>query len=150
MPANTSPIFTVSGDISWSPNFITTANIVSGTGASGYDGTSSVLIHTAGVNGSFVQKIVCESGNGGDNTACVLRIFINNGGVNSTASNNTLYYQYALPATSRSDVVATAHIEIPLALQLPPSYCLYAILSGTAGTTILTGGWKIICIAGEY
>lgn len=150
MAANTSPIFAVSGDISWSPSFITTASMVSGTGASGYDGTSAVLIHTAGSNGSFVQKIVCESGNGGDNTACVLRIFINNGGANSTASNNALYYQYGLPATTRSDIVASAHIEIPLALQLPATYCLYAILSGTAGTTNLNGGWKIICVGGDY
>lgn len=148
MAANTSPIFTVSGDITWNTGFLVTSDMVSGTAASAYDGTSSVLIHTAGLNGSFVQKIVCEAG--GTNTACVLRIYINNGSNNTTAANNSLYYQYSLPATTQSNVVATGHIEIPLSLQLPYPYKLYAIVAGTGGTTILTGGWKITCIAGDY
>lgn len=153
MPVNTSPIFTVSGDITWSDNFLFTSSMVSGIQASAYDGTSAVLIHTAGIQGSFVQKLVCEAGGhtgAGANTACVLRIFINNGTSNLNASANSLYYQYSLPATTQSNLVATAHVEIPLALQLPPNYRLYAIVAGTAGTTTLAGGWKINCIAGEY
>jgi hypothetical protein len=153
MPINTSPVFTVSGDISWSNDFLFTSSMVSGIQASAYDGTSAVLIHTAGPQGSFVQKLVCEAGGytgAGGNTACVLRIFINNGSTNATAANNTLYYQYSLPATTQSNIVATAHIEIPLALQLNPNYRLYAIVAGTGGTTTLAGGWKITCIAGEY
>lgn len=153
MPINTSPVFTVSGDISWSNDFLFTSSMVSGIQASAYDGTSAVLIHTAGIQGSFVQKLVCEAGGHtllGGNSACVLRIFINNGNSNLNASANALYYQYSMPATAQSNLVATAHIEIPLALQLPPNYRLYAVLSGTGGTTLLSGGWKITCIAGEY
>jgi hypothetical protein len=153
MPANTSPIFTASGDISWSNNFLTTSSMVSGVQASAYDGTSAVLIHTAGLNGSFVQKIVCEAGGHtvlGGNTACVLRIFVNNGTSNLDASANALYYQYSLPLTTQTNLTATAHAEIPLALQLPPGYRLFAVVAGTGGTTILSGGWKIICVAGEY
>ena len=153
MPINTSPVFTVSGDISWSDNFLFTSSMVSGIQASAYDGTSAVLIHTAGSQGSFVQKLVCEAGGHtllGGNTACVLRIFINNGNSNLNASANALYYQYSLPATTQSNLLASAHIEIPLALQLNPNYKLYAIVAGTGGTTLLSGGWKITCIAGEY
>jgi len=153
MPINTSPVFTVSGDISWSDNFLFTSSMVSGIQASAYDGTSAVLIHTAGIQGSFVQKLVCEAGGHtllGGNTACVLRIFINNGNSNLNASANALYYQYSLPATTQSNLLASAHIEIPLALQLNPNYKLYAIVAGTGGTTLLSGGWKITCIAGEY
>lgn len=152
MPANTSPIFTNTADITWS-DFLLTASMVSGVAASAYDGTSAVLLHTAGANGSFIQKVVCEAGgttSTGANTACVLRLFINNGSTNATAANNTLYYQYSLPATTQSNLVATAHVEIPLALQLPPSYRLYGILAGTGAVTTLLGGWKLTCIAGEY
>jgi hypothetical protein len=145
MPANTSPIFTVSGDINWT-DFIHTA--VSGTAVSAYNGTSAHLIYTAGDVGGFVNKVVCEAGGLGNNVASVLRIYINNGSDNTVSSNNVLYYQYALPATTRSDTVATAHIEIPLSLQLPRLYRLYVSIS--TNTANLSGGWRVTAIGGDY
>lgn len=144
MPANTSPIFTVSSDVSWTPSPIT--SIVNGTASTAYDGTSgTVLVHTAGSNGSFVQKLVCESF--GTNIACALRIYVNNGGTSATASNNALYYQYSLPAITQNSAAATTHVEIPLNLQLPGGYRIFV---GVAAGTALATGWLITCVAGEY
>jgi len=141
---NTSPIFTVSGDINWVSSPI--ISVVTGSTSAAYDGTSATqLIHTAGINGSFIQKLVCEAF--GTNIASVLRIYINNGSTTATASNNVLYYQYSLPATTQSATVATAHIEIPLSLVMPPSYRLYAGISCTAA---LASGWVVTAIGGEY
>lgn len=141
---NTSPIFTVSGDINWTPSPI--INVVTGSTSAAYDGTSgTVLIHTALADGSFVQKLVCEAF--GTNIAAVLRIYINNGGTTATASNNVLYYQYSLPATTQSATIATAHIEIPLNIQLPAGYRIYAGISCTAN---LASGWMVTAVGGDY
>lgn len=144
MSANTSPIFTSSADVTWVPSPIT--SVVIGTGAAAYDGTSgTVLVHTAGVNGSFVQKLVCESF--GANTNCVLRIYVNNGATSATASNNALYYQYSLPTVAQQSSIATTHVEIPLNLQLPASYRIFV---GIGAAAALATGWMITCVAGEY
>jgi hypothetical protein len=145
MPANTSPIFTVSADLSWgSTNPITTVN--TGTGATAYDGTTNaVLLFTGGTNGSFLQKIVCEAA--GTNNVSVLRIHINNGSTNATASNNSLYMQYSLPATAAANTTATAHLEIPLMIQIPPGYRIYVSLGAAAN---LASGWYFSIVAGEY
>ena len=145
MAANTSPIFTVSADLSWgSTNPITTVN--TGTGASSYDGTTNaVLLFTGGVNGSFLQKIVCEAA--GTNAISVLRIHINNGSTNATAANNSLYMQYSLPATTASTTTATAHLEIPLMIQIPPNYKIYVSLGAVSN---LASGWYFNIVAGEY
>lgn len=144
MAINTSPIFTVSGDINWTTSPI--INVVTGSTSAAYDGTSgTVLVHTAGVNGSFIQKLVCEAF--GTNIASVLRVYINNGSTTATASNNVLYYQYSLPATTQSATVATAHIEIPLNIQIPTGYKIYASISCTAN---LASGWMVAAIGGEY
>lgn len=146
MPANTSPIFTVSADVSWgTTNPITVVN--TGTGATAYDGTTNAnLIFTAGVNGAFVQKLILEAG--GANAVAVLRVHINNGSTNATASSNTLYMQYSLPViAAASNTVATAHLEVPLMLQLPPSYRIYVSIG--AGANLATG-WFVTAIAGEY
>lgn len=145
MAANTSPIFTVSADLSWgTTNPILTVN--TGTGTTAYDGTTNAnLIYTAGANGSFVQKIICEAG--GTNAISVLRIHLNNGSTNATAGNNTLVMQYSLPATTASNTTATAHLEIPMMLQIPPSYRLYASLGAAAN---LASGWFVTVVGGEY
>lgn len=147
---NYSPIFTSSADVSWASAPISGTNYVGGTALAAYDGTSaSYLVHTANANGSFVQKLVCEANGNtvGTIPACVLRIYINNSSPVTTATNNTLYYQFSLPAVPRSDTTATAHIEIPLLLQLPPNYRIYVSISSTAS---LLGGWVVTAIAGEY
>ena len=147
MPANTNPIFTVTPDINWgSTNPIGTIAVTS-TASTSFDGTTSaVLLYTAGTNGSFVQKIIFEAG-GTNATASVARIFINNGSSNTVAANNTLFAQYSLPTTTVSNTVATAHIEVPLMIQLPASYRIYILISSSAN---LGAGWYTSVVAGDY
>jgi hypothetical protein len=145
MPANTSPIFTLTPKTAWSSsNPLSTVN--TGTGVSSYDGTTNATsILTAGSNGSFVQKLVFESG--GTNAVSIARIFINNGSTNGTAANNVLFTQFSLPATTASATLATTHIEVPLSLQLPAGYKIFVSLGAAAN---LASGWYVCGIYGDY
>ena len=56
----------------------------------------------------------------GTNTATVGRVFINNGQTNATASNNILYNEITLTATTLSEVASTANYVLPMNIALPP------------------------------
>jgi hypothetical protein len=147
MPANTSPIFTVTPKITWGTTNPIGTVAVTGTTSTAYDGTTSaVLLYTAGSNGGFVQKLIFEAG-GTNSTASVARIFINNGSTNGTAANNTLFMQYSLPTSTASNTTATSHVEVPLMLQLPASYRVYILISSSAN---LSTGWYVSVVAGDY
>lgn len=62
-----------------------------------------------------------------------------------TKSNNTLYGEISLPATTASATVATADIDYPMNLAIPPGYEVYVGL----GTTV-AAGWQITGIGGLY
>lgn len=149
---NTSPIF-VSGIQNWwfagANGSVVVSAVNTGTTAASYDGTTNAtLLLTAGTKGSFIQKLVLEAaGPTGNATASVLRVHINNGSTNATATNNVLYMQYSLPITTVSNTTATAHIEIPLMLQLEPGFKLYVSLGSSAN---LAGGWFITAVGGDY
>ncbi len=149
MVQNTQPIFTQVPEVAWAlqgtSSVITSATTT--TTPVSYDGTiGAYLLFTAdATDGSFIQKIVCEAG--GTNNASVARIWVNNGSTNATAANNSLFLQYSLPATTASSSTATAHIEIPLNIQLPPGYRLYIGLGAAAN---LASGWTFIAVGGDY
>ena len=71
-------------------------------------GTSMALLYTVGANGGTLPVLRAKySGiNGaspvGASTATVLRLWINNGGVNTTAANNTFYDEVNVPSTAMS------------------------------------------------
>ncbi len=138
MPANTQPIFSSLGDIQWGPTTATTANTA-------VDGTGTVLtVFTADTtNGGFVQRIRFRPA--GTNIATVARVFINNGSTNATASNNILYDEITLAATTASANSALAVYELPLNFALPPGYKLNV----TLGTTV-AAGYFISVIGGKY
>jgi hypothetical protein len=151
MPANTTPIFTNVPDIGWpsaTNGTVTVSAVNTVTTAVAYDGTTNaVLVFTAGSNGSFVQKLVLEAG-GSTGFASVLRVHINNGTANTNASANTLYMQYSLPSVTAATTTATAHIEVPLMLQLPATYRIYVSLGSTSNLT--PAGWFVTAVAGDY
>ena len=141
MPANTTPIFSAKGAIQWNPAILTAANTAK-------DGTGTVATvftgNAAGNNaGNFVQKLIARSL--GTNVATVLRIFINNGLVNTTAANNTLIAEMTLPATTLSEVAAQPDFVLPLNFAVPPGFKLNATL-GTA----VAAGYALTVIGGEY
>ncbi len=143
---NTAPIYSRVASISWGT--IATANTAK-------DGTGTVVtIFTAdATNGGRVDRVRFRSA--GTNVATVARVFINNGSTNATASNNTLYAEVTLAATTLSEVASLALQEIPNAntvpdgtgfpLVLPPGYKLNV----TIGTTV-AAGWAVTAVGGVY
>jgi hypothetical protein len=137
MAVNTSPIFSKRGDIQWSPGFLSAANIAK-------DGTGTVsLAFVAGADGAFVQRLVARPV--GTNVATVLRLFVNNGGVNTTATNNSMIAELALPATTLSENTAQPPYELPLNFVLPAGYKLICTL-GTA----VAAGFEVTVFGGSY
>lgn len=135
MAANTVPIFPKTPNVSWGT--LTTANTAK-------DGTGTVvMLHTAGADGSRVDFIKIRPL--GTNVATVLRLFLNNGSTNAAASNNSLYLEVTVAATTLSEVAALADYQIPLDVSLPAGYKINA----TIGTTI-AAGLAVICVAGDY
>jgi hypothetical protein len=134
---NTQPIFTASADTQWAVSAVTantTKDLTSGTIA---------LVFTAGSAGGYVQRMRFRAL--GTNIATVARVFINNGATTATASNNVLWDEISLAATSISETSALATYEIPLNFALPAGYRLYVTL-GTA----VAAGYSITCIGGKY
>jgi hypothetical protein len=144
MPANINPIFTLTPETNSDA-----ASAFGGTisaSAGDYTGISAnyVLVHTAGADGSYVKRLRIKSL--GANIAGVLRIFINNGGVNTTATNNVFYGEISLPSTSATSTAATVDLDYPMEFQLDPGYRIYVGLGAAASTA----GWRCVCIAAQY
>ena len=137
MPANTAPIFTLTPAIHWGVT-ITAANTTT-------DLTSGTIydIFTGGTEGSYVQKIRFR--HVGTNVATVARVWINNGSVTTTATNNSLWDEITIAANTVSQVAASTNYELPLNYALPSSYRIYV----TIGTAV-AAGLDITVIGGDY
>jgi hypothetical protein len=153
MAANTTPIFPLTPNLGVANVVLSTAM----TNTKAFDGTDTAgtalaLAYTAGANGSRIDTITVRltSTNGltasGTSNATLVRFWINNGSVNTTATNNQLMpWDVAIPATG---VVAldtstlpsySAMTNSPTAggISLPAGYKIYA------GTTVAAGGTNI-------
>jgi len=145
MAANIAPIYPNVPKINWG-----TVLTADATASKNHDGTTTnaVLIYTAGPNGSRIDEIKALPL--GTNVASALRIFINNGSVSTTAVNNTLYADVALPSTTISEVNGQSEVIVRQpndnrSLVLPPGYKLYA----TIGTTV-AAGWEVTAQGGDF
>lgn len=122
-------------------------------------GTSMVLAFTAGADGARIDQIVCRltSTNGatasGTSNATVVRFWINNNSVNTTATNNIFLGEVAVPATAvtalGTSVLTTYPLTLPVnGLNIPATYRIYA------GTTVAVGGTNlaiaVTCFGGNY
>lgn len=146
MAANNNPIFVKEPQINWgstdgdggSAGALKTANTAK-------DGTGTVLtVFTAdATNGSFIQKVRFRPA--GTNASTVARIFINNGSTNGTASNNVLFTEITLSATTGSETGALQEYEVPLNIPLPAGYKILV----TLGTTV-SNGYFVSAIGGKY
>ena len=137
MAANTAPIFSKAGKIQFAPA-ITAANTAK-------DGTGTVdTVFTAhATEGSYLDRLHIRSK--GSNIATVMRIFINNGGVNTTAANNVLFAEVSLIATTITEIAANVGVTIPMNMVLPAGYRIMVTL-GTA----VAGGYAVTGIGGDY
>lgn len=138
MAAGTSPIYTRTPDVQWigavsAAN--TTKDLTSGT---------TYLVWTADTaEGGRLEKLKIRPL--GTNVATVIRVWINNGGATGTASNNILFYEYTLVATTVSEVAAQADIELALGISLDPIYRVYVTLG-----TVVAAGFAVTGVGGKY
>ncbi len=136
MAANTIPIFPLSPKVSWATT-LQTANTAK-------DGTGTVVtVVTAGADGARIDYLRVRAT--GTNTATVLRVFINNGADPTVATNNALFTEATIAATTLSEVAALAETTIALDLALPPGYKLTC----TIGTTV-AALLQVSCVYGDY
>ena len=145
MPANTAPIYSISGDIqSVAQN--NSGLIVGPTANTALDGTgTNYKLFTAGSNGSYIQKVRFRPV--GSPAATVCRIFVSSS-TTTNATNTWLYDEITLPAVTLSQTAATSVFELPINFALNASYLLYVTFgtsTGSAGT-----GYSVVCVAGDY
>jgi hypothetical protein len=145
MPANTSPIYSITGDIqSVAQN--NSGLVVGPTANTALDGSgTNYKLFTAGANGSYVQKIRFRPV--GSPAATVCRVFISSSTTTST-TNTWLYDEITLPATTLSQTAASSVFELPMNFALNANYLLYVTFgtsTGAAGT-----GYSVVCVAGDY
>ena len=136
MPANNNPIFTAIPEIQW-------GNLAAANTAKDGTGTVATIFTADATNGGYVEKIIVRPL--AAVVATVVRIFVNNGATNATATNNSLIAEFTLPATTNSEVAAIAGIEVPIRFALPPGYKLNATLG-----TWSTGSVQFTTIGGDY
>ena len=143
MPANQTPIYTATPDIS-KDNSTGMGQLITAAAAD-YTGISAnyVLVHTAGANGSYIRRLRLKAG--GTNVAAVMRIFINNGAVPGTATNNEFYGEIGLPATTAVTTAPTVDIDYPMDVQLRSTQRVYVGLGAA-----VAAGWSCVAIAGQY
>ncbi len=136
MAQNTSPIFALVPKIQWGT--VTAAN-------TNKDGTGTVTtIFTAdAVDGSFVHYIRIRAA--GTNVQTVVRVFLNNGSTNATASNNTLFTELFIAATTGTETAAQPEHIIPMNLALPPGYKVNVVISQA-----IAAGLHFTAVGGDY
>ena len=65
----------------------------------------------------------------------MIRVWLNNGSVNTTATNNSLIAELTIPVTTISAVAAVNFFEIPLNIKIPGGYELYVGMATAIGAT---------------
>lgn len=145
MPANTSPIFTVTPDVqSVAQN--NTGLIVGPTANTALDGTGTLYkAFTAGANGSYLQKIRFRPV--GSPAATVARVFISSS-TTTSATNTWLFDEITLPAVTLSQTAASSVFELPLNIALNANYLIYVTFGTSTGST--GTGYSVVTIAGDY
>jgi hypothetical protein len=145
MPANNDPIFTKSGDVAKDAGTAMAGAITLAANDFTGAGANNVLVFTAdATNGSFIQRLRLKAI--GTNVASVMRVFINNGAANTTASNNSFIGEISLPATTTSAVApVTPDFDYPLNMVLPAGFRIYVGLA-----TAVAAGWVVTPVAGKY
>ena len=135
---NFAPIFTRVPSALWAT--LLAANI-----AKDGTGTTALVMVADATEGGNLGMIVAEPL--GTNVATVLRVFLNNGLVTTTAANNSLIGQISLPATTLSETTTATMqaVERVFNRPIPPGHRIYVCLA-----TAVLAGWQITAPAGDY
>ena len=123
--------------INWHSGAITAANTAK-------DGTGTPnFIFGPETEDTYIDRVVFRSA--GSSVATVARLFINDGGDNDSGSNNILFAEKTLAATTLDEAAAFADNVIQTDLWLPAGHRLFVLL-GTA----VASGYYVTAVSGEY
>ena len=147
MAQNTNPIFPLTPVNTWVSGAAANAatpGVTANTTKDLSSGTIYGAIFTGkAVDGSRLDFIKVRAL--GTNIATVVRVWINNGFVTTTAANNALYLERTLSATTVSETAEQPDIILPLNISLPAGYRIYA----TFGTAV-AAGFHLTAVGGDY
>lgn len=142
MSANTTPIFSVTGDIQWITGMTAANNTIDITSGTSYLGFTADV-----TNGGFVREARLKASPSQNTVATVWRIWINNGLATGTKANSVLLTEIGLPATTTSAVAPQADFVCPLNIALPPGYKIYFTLGTAPGGS---GEFAGCVVGGKY
>ncbi len=158
MVANTNPIYPLTPNMGLMNVLLTAAmtntKAFDGTDATGAAKLEQVLL--AGSNGTRVDSLQVQltSTNGatasGTTAATLVRFWLNNGSANTTATNNQLLGEMAIPATTVTALATAINpvFAVPVNISIPAGYKIFA------GTTVAVGGTNCALLvsaqAGDY
>jgi hypothetical protein len=144
MVANTSPVFTLTPDLSTDGTtgmgaaILLAANDFTGAGA------NNALVFTAGADGSYIRRLHFKAI--GTNIQTVARIFLNNGSDPTVATNNRFFDDFQLPATTVSATAPTGPgQDFVMEFAIPAGWRIYVGLA-----TAVASGWRVTPVAGDY
>jgi hypothetical protein len=143
MAQNIQPIFVLTPNISWAQ--LDTAPPSGSHQGSGSLGTDIQTVFTSGASGSRVNEIRVVSL--GLNPTSIVRLYINNGSDNNVLTNNTLFDEVEIAATSKSEING-APINSTLysdGIIIPATYRLIANVSVDQ-----TDGLHVTAFGGDY
>ena len=141
---NIDVIYSRGGNVSSNDGTTMTTGMVTAT--ADYTGASAnhVLAWTANTtNGGYIQRLRFKAT--GTVVASVARIYINNGSVNTTATNNQFSGEQSLPAVTAINTSATSDIDYPMGFAIDPGFRIYVGL----GTTV-AASWIVTGVGGRY
>lgn len=150
MPANTSPIFSLT------PNIGVALVLLANTNSDGTGnlttGVTMYKVITAGANGTWVSKVrinVAASSAGSTSNASVLRVYYSTITSGATTSADTkLLQEVSVPAvTADSATAPTNPIEISLNVAIPTGSFIHVSSHATPGTNC---SFEVVGFAGDY
>lgn len=137
MAANTTPIFVQTPRVSFVTTGVNANTALDGTG------TVATVFTADATDGSKIERV--RFWHLGTNIATVVRLFVNNGATNATATNNTLIHEETMAANTVSQTAKSVPIDWYCDLVLPAGYKLNV----TIGTAIASG-IQVTAIGGDY
>lgn len=152
MPANTTPIYSLTPNVS-SVKITTTAALVRSDGsAANAIGTDQFLAFTTGANGSFIQRIrfiPVSSAAAVNSVATTLRVFLSSVNTGTpTAANTNLLAEISVPLISVANSTnAVTYYEIPLNIQVQADR--YILVSQHVAQTT-NQSWQATVFGGDY
>jgi len=150
MAANTSPIWTLTPNVSHADILTTSTNV--NTTAPGTIGTNCFLAFTSGVDGSYIQKFrfsFVSTTSVISSVATTLQVYTSTVNTGATTTGNTDLIAIVQAAAQTVSAVTTApyQIEVPFNFAIPANRFLLVAQSVAQNTN---SNWQGLAIGGNY